>query len=607
MGRSTASCRPASTSRPTLAAAPPVCRWGLEPCRSQPRHPPPARQSAHERLARPSRGRGLRLCARPRGRLHPDPDLAQPRAAGRRQPARRPAPAPARGARTRSCASSAGSAALRARSGPPGARSRKAVARSGRPARRKGPILAAVAGTWRGHSATPRATDPAVRPGSARRISRSSSAMSAACKRGHSARTAAGSAIRSSTRNRSPTPGHPRSCHAPPGRRGQHQRSVISPSWRSGRSGGFLSPPAGPLPPGAGGFPGRQPCDRAPRLRNRRPRGDDRLPHSFGGRTHVTRLAAPIGRRGLALTVSLAAPSAPPPPRPSVASPSRRATAPSRSCRPPTPAAGHVWTFDNGEPPGPCSGSPAASGESRVSALAGTIASSSVFNRRHRAVRGRLRPALGGGLGRLSHARGRASDLGDAGHGLPVGGGGVTAPAVPQRLRASARQKRRSVLARGALRSASRRAMRTDVAMFRAAAASSSTDQKAGSRATEVRWPWRVRLRLTRCGGFMRRGPVDGRVGGAAPGGRRSWKSALAGPAEQSAPVPPTCRRLRQYMCWPPLIDRVAPVMNPASSAHRKATPRAISCACPSRPAGIRATIFSSTLAGTAATMSVSI
>ena len=64
---------------------------------------------------------------------------------------------------------------------------------------------------------------------------------------------------------------------------------------------------------------------------------------------------------------------------------------------------------------------------------------------------------------------------------------------------------------------------------------------------------------------------------------------------------------LRQYICWPPLMDRVDPVMKPASSATRKTTPRAISCACPSLPTGMRATIFSSTCAGTADTISVSI
>jgi glutathione synthase/RimK-type ligase-like ATP-grasp enzyme len=61
-----------------------------------------------------------------------------------------------------------------------------------------------------------------------------------------------------------------------------------------------------------------------------------------------------------------------------------------------------------------------------------------------------------------------------------------------------------------------------------------------------------------------------------------------------------------QYMCWPPLIDSVEPVTNPAFSSHRKATPRAISSALPRRPTGIRATIFCRTSSGTAATMSVS-
>jgi len=47
--------------------------------------------------------------------------------------------------------------------------------------------------------------------------------------------------------------------------------------------------------------------------------------------------------------------------------------------------------------------------------------------------------------------------------------------------------------------------------------------------------------------------------------------------------------------------------MKPASSAQRKATPRAISDALPSRPTGILATILASTSSGTAATISVSI
>src|SRR6185369_10292671 len=64
---------------------------------------------------------------------------------------------------------------------------------------------------------------------------------------------------------------------------------------------------------------------------------------------------------------------------------------------------------------------------------------------------------------------------------------------------------------------------------------------------------------------------------------------------------------LHQYMCWPPLIDSVEPVMNPASSPTRKPTPRAISLALPSRLTGIFATILASTSSGTAATMSVSI
>ena len=65
--------------------------------------------------------------------------------------------------------------------------------------------------------------------------------------------------------------------------------------------------------------------------------------------------------------------------------------------------------------------------------------------------------------------------------------------------------------------------------------------------------------------------------------------------------------RMRQYICWPPLMDRVEPVMNPPSSETRNFTPRAISEAWPRRPTGILATILSSTSAGTARTMSVSI
>src|SRR5690606_20940288 len=61
-----------------------------------------------------------------------------------------------------------------------------------------------------------------------------------------------------------------------------------------------------------------------------------------------------------------------------------------------------------------------------------------------------------------------------------------------------------------------------------------------------------------------------------------------------------------QYICCPPLMERVDPVMKPASSATRKRTPRATSLAWPRRPTGIRSTIFFSTFSGTARTMSVS-
>ena len=66
-------------------------------------------------------------------------------------------------------------------------------------------------------------------------------------------------------------------------------------------------------------------------------------------------------------------------------------------------------------------------------------------------------------------------------------------------------------------------------------------------------------------------------------------------PALQVAGPPGRLSRIVRYMCCPPLIDSVDPVMNSASSAVRKATPRAMSIALPSRPTGMRATIFSST------------
>src|SRR5688572_28722153 len=62
-----------------------------------------------------------------------------------------------------------------------------------------------------------------------------------------------------------------------------------------------------------------------------------------------------------------------------------------------------------------------------------------------------------------------------------------------------------------------------------------------------------------------------------------------------------------QYICCPPLMDRVEPVTKPAFSSTKKATPRAISSALPRRLTGILATILASTSSGTAATISVSI
>ena len=59
-------------------------------------------------------------------------------------------------------------------------------------------------------------------------------------------------------------------------------------------------------------------------------------------------------------------------------------------------------------------------------------------------------------------------------------------------------------------------------------------------------------------------------------------------------------------MFCPPLMESVEPVMKSASSEVRKATPRAMSCAVPSRARGMRAMIFYNTSGGTARTISVS-
>ncbi len=74
-----------------------------------------------------------------------------------------------------------------------------------------------------------------------------------------------------------------------------------------------------------------------------------------------------------------------------------------------------------------------------------------------------------------------------------------------------------------------------------------------------------------------------------------------------SRPLPQGEGEISQYICCPPLMDSVLPVMKPPSSATRNSTARAISSARPSRPTGMRATILASTSVGTAATMSVSI
>src|SRR5262249_60087280 len=57
---------------------------------------------------------------------------------------------------------------------------------------------------------------------------------------------------------------------------------------------------------------------------------------------------------------------------------------------------------------------------------------------------------------------------------------------------------------------------------------------------------------------------------------------------------------------WPPLADRVEPVISPASSEARNTTQRAISSGSPSRPIGISGRMFfSRTSLGTACTISV--
>ena len=73
-------------------------------------------------------------------------------------------------------------------------------------------------------------------------------------------------------------------------------------------------------------------------------------------------------------------------------------------------------------------------------------------------------------------------------------------------------------------------------------------------------------------------------------------------------PFNPGAADPNQIMYWPPLALSVEPVMNPASSATRKTTHRAISSGSPSRRTGMSGRIdFSSTSFGTAFTISVAI
>ena len=61
----------------------------------------------------------------------------------------------------------------------------------------------------------------------------------------------------------------------------------------------------------------------------------------------------------------------------------------------------------------------------------------------------------------------------------------------------------------------------------------------------------------------------------------------------------PGCQRI----CWPPFIERLLPVRNPAGSLAMKPTSAAISSGRPSRPTGMPATIWLRTSSGTAITI----
>ena len=152
-------------------------------------------------------------------------------------------------------------------------------------------------------------------------------------------------------------------------------------------------------------------------------------------------------------------------------------------------------------------------------------------------------------------------------------------------------------------RSTSIRAIRALSGRPSVAAACSSARQNIGSRLIDVSCPAMVTDRLV---GMPKR--INSVRSGRSPQGRSSARGYARKPSRRM-PASGVCKAKQeshQYMCWPPLIDSVDPVTNPAFSSTRNATPRAISSALPSRFTGIFAMILPSTSCGTAATMSVS-